>query len=380
MKLDIASSPFRNGPAWWSTGLLGLLILAGAPLDLRAQRDFSIKLAPTNQTAIRITWKAQSVVPLPGQIMVPQFQVERSFDLTNWAPVSSLFSPNLGQTLDWGEPRGSIGFYRVASIIRKQYAQLSNARLAGGELSGADFFGANLFGASLNGSNLAGATLAGADVRTANLKQADLRGADLFGIQALFTTFDSATLAGADARFGDFEAGSFFNADLTGADFRFAILSRADFDFAVLNQVKLDDNTLIDPKPKLIWQIVNEGRPGGVLTNQDLSFASLIGANLNGAKLNGSDLSATDLRDADVRGANFTLANLRFVDFRGTLIDSNTIIEPKQRLVWNLINQGGAGADLHGTNLSSVLLAGVNLSSANLSNTVCTTSIFEQAN
>jgi len=93
--------------------------------------------------------------------MVPQFQVERSFDLTNWAPVSSLFSPNLGQTLDWGEPRGSVGFYRVASIIRKQYAQLSNARLAGGELSGADFFGANLFGASLNGSDLAGATLAG---------------------------------------------------------------------------------------------------------------------------------------------------------------------------------------------------------------------------
>src|SRR5439155_25356925 len=149
-----------------------------------------------------------------------------------------------------------------------------------------------------------------------------------------------------DASFGDFEGASFFDVDLTGADFSFAILTGADLDFAIFKQVTLDANTMIDSKPKLIWQIVNTNAAAGVFTNKDLSFASFLDANFNGTKFNGSDFSASDLRRADIRGANFTLANMRFADFRGSLMDSNTTIDSKSRLVWQIPNLGGAGRDL----------------------------------
>src|SRR5262249_10887408 len=232
---------------------LSLVMLLFLPLISNAQRDFNLAAATTNPANITVSWKAQSCIPVPGLILIPQFQVERSADLKTWSPVSDMFFPLLGQTVSWTDPQAGVGFYRVASIIRKQYSQLSNAKLSGGQLAGADLFGANLFGASLDDAELAGASLAGADLRSANFHRADLSGADLFGCQALFTSFDSAELDGVDARFGEFESADFFNADLSGADFSFAILSRANMDFAVLKQVTFDENTLIDPKPKLIW-------------------------------------------------------------------------------------------------------------------------------
>src|SRR2546426_7512949 len=37
------------------------------------------------------------------------------------------------------------GFYRVQSIIQREYAPMQGAELDGGDLTGADFFGADLF-------------------------------------------------------------------------------------------------------------------------------------------------------------------------------------------------------------------------------------------
>jgi uncharacterized protein YjbI with pentapeptide repeats len=364
-----------------SLWLLFASSFAGFVIDANAQRSFSLTVVPTNQNAVAIKWKTQSATPVGDLVVLPQFQVERSSDLRTWLPVSGMISSALGQTNTFTDNTTELGFYRVNSIIQKEYAQMSNAKLNSGQLQFADFFGATLFGAHLVSATLSNAILSAADLRSADLSQADLSGADLFGVNAFLAKFDSGTMTGADASFGNFESASLFNVDLTGADFSFATLTGADLDFATFNQTQMDANTLIDAKPKLIWQIVNTGATNAVLTNKDLSFARFDSANFNGARLNNSDFSASFLDNADIRGANFTNANMRFVSFQGTLMDATTIIDSKSRLVWQIINQNfGVGRDLHGTNLASVDLEGANFSSANLSNTVCTLTIFEQAN
>ena len=152
-------------------------------------------------------------------------------------------------------------------------------------------------------------------------------------------------------------------------------------DFAIFQGMILDTNTEIDPKQKLIWQIVNQGASNAVLTGQDLSVAFLENVNLNGAKLNNANLLETDLEQADIRGANFTGANLLLVDFTGSLLNSNTIISSQALLVWKILNQNaGTNASLAGANLSGVWLLGANLSKANLTNANCSNSEFFEAN
>jgi len=355
-------------------GCFGLLPRANA------QRAFSVAITPTNQNRIAISWKAQSATPIGDLVILPQFRVHRTLDFKTWIPVSGLLSGSLGQTMSLSDSNSNIGIYRVESVISEEYAELNNAKLSFGQLAGADFFGARLFGTSLDQADLAHSSFVGADLRFANLRGASLIGADLFNIQAASTDLTSANLAGADASYADFENASFNNSDLTRVDFSFSVLSGADLSFASFFGTKLDSDTLIDDNPKLVWQIVNEGAAGAILTNKDISLATLTNANLNGAKLNGSDLFGDDLRSADIRGANFTSARMSFVDFRGTLLDATTVLDSKSRLAWLIINQPTSGRDLHGTNLSSIFLFQANLINANLTNSVCTNSFFEQAN
>lgn len=346
-----------------------------------AQRSFSLTVTPTNQNAVAIGWKAQSATPVGDVVIIPQFQVQRSTDLINWTPVSGMITGALSQKLTFTDPAGSLGFYRVSSIINQEYAQLNNAKLDGGQLQFADFFGAQLFAASLQTAVLTNADLGGADLQSANVSGANLAGADLFAVDAFLATFDSSSMAGAAASFGDFESASLFNVDLTGADFGSATLTGANLDFATFKQMKLDADTVMDAQPRLVWQVVNHGAANAVLTNKDLSFARLDGVSFNGAKLNNTLFTQSFLNNADVRGANLTNAALTFVRWVGAQMDATTVIEARSRLVWQILNQNfGAGRDLHGTNLTSMDLNGANFWGANLSNAVCSASLFEQAN
>jgi uncharacterized protein YjbI with pentapeptide repeats len=361
-----------------SRALVFLCLLA--PFRASAQRAFSISLTPTYDGAVAISWKAQSATPLGDLFIVPQFQLERSADLRTWEPVGNTISPNLNEIVTVIDPQGSFSFYRVASIISTEYAQLSHGVLDSGGLDGADFLGADLFGASLMSASLRGANLSGTDLRSANFSGSDLSGAKVFGVLGDSATFDFAEMAGIDGAFADFENASFFVADLTGADLSFAILAGAGFDFASWNRVTMDANTLIDPKPKLIWEIVNHGAVSSNLMNLDLSLATFTNVSFHAAKLNGSDLSASDFRLADLRVANLTGANTRFIDLRGTLLDATTTIDAKSRLVWQILNNGGANQDFHGANLATTWLIGANLVGANLTNTLFTTSVLEEVN
>jgi uncharacterized protein YjbI with pentapeptide repeats len=367
----------------FKSALLTAIFLSGT-LAALGQRSFNVSIALTNSGAA-ISWKAQSATPNGDLFVIPQFLVERSPDLVNWTPVSGILSASLDQRVTFADTNNALAFYRVQSIIDLEYAHLDNVTPDGGQLASADFFGAELFGASLQQADLPSAEFPAADVRQADFANSDLAGADFFAAFGLEAVFDESVLTGADLSFANFEAGSFFDVDLTGADLSSATLDSADFDFALFKNVTLDSNTVIDAKPKLIWQIINAAT-NGVLTNLDLSSANLTGANLRNANLSGSGFFNSFLDDADLRGANFTNADLSFVDFRGAQMDATTIINSESRLVWQILNQNfGAGRDLHGTNLSSAVILGANfisavLTNANLTFANCASADFTGAN
>ena len=238
--------------------------------------------------------------------------------------------------------------------MRMREYDLSGRDLSSLDLQDADLTRANLSGANLSRANLSGGRLSEANLEGANLSEADLRGVDL---------------SGADLR----------RANLLGS--------------------LLNDQTQIDKKWRLVWEIVNEGDKerdlhranlrevnlsSADLSEINLSYADLSGANsqkcelvnadLTWAKLRGADLRETnlggaDLRAADLRGADLRMANLFFSKF-----NKQTKVDEKWWMVWKIVHGISEDCDLRGADLSDANLAGPmcklkgsDLSMANLS-------------
>ena len=197
--------------------------------------------------------------------------------------------------------------------------------------------GAYLPEVDLEGANLANADLRGADLRQANLRATDLRGADL-----------------------------------RGAD-----LSQARLENASLHGTRIDNATRLEDKWRLVWQIINLGAENRDLRthNPDLSRANLSGANLRGANLSFGSLSKADLSGADLTGAD-----LNNVSLHDMMIDDATRLDTKWRLVWEIVNYGASGRDLHGVDLSQADLSHANLSQAILSQAILTDTNLSRAN
>jgi uncharacterized protein YjbI with pentapeptide repeats len=242
-------------------------------------------------------------------------------------------------------------------------ADLSYAQLNGSDLSGADLGGTNLLNAELSDAHLRGAVIdaatqideryrlawevvsqggAGRDLRGAALDSADLRGVDLRGADLREAGLFSSDLRGADLSGADLKT-----ADLGGADLRGADLTGADLYAARLGTAQIDESTRIEDKYRLAWQIVSQG----------VGERDLRGVDLSGADLEWADLRGVDLSGADLDGARLGSAQ----------VDESTRIEDKYRLVWELVDQGGAGRDLSGADLSQAYLSGAFLSGADLS-------------
>lgn len=232
---------------------------------------------------------------------------------------------------------------------------LSGADLSNADLSGADLRDVNLGGADLNHANLSEANLSGADLTGANLSHIDLRDADLRDANLSDTRLNEATISGANLT-----GASLNSADLSGAALNFANFRDADLSGANLSGTNLSDGIQIDPKWKLVHELVNEGGEDRFLANADLSEANLSGANfrdasliyanLNHANLCGADLSNANLdhvslSDANLRGADLSDANLDHID---------------------LSNADLSNADLSNADLSNADLSNANLSGANL--------------
>ncbi|MEW5869434.1 MAG: pentapeptide repeat-containing protein [Chloroflexota bacterium] len=172
-----------------------------------------------------------------------------------------------------------------------------------------------------------------------------LEGADLSGVN-----LSDAYLNGADLSGADLNGANLSHANLVVADLRYTNMSSADLSEADLK--------------------------GTNLSKANLSHATLAATDLRLVDLSESDLSYTNLNMANLGYTNLSTANLSFADLnrvnlRGAVIDESTLLDDKWQFVWEIVNQGVAGADLSGrdlsyTNLSNADLSGVNLNDANL--------------
>lgn len=358
-----------------------LLLLTAASAFAADSRNVTLQLTRTNGAA-QISWLARSAVPSPGRQIVPDFQLERSGDLTNWSAVGARVTGashnQIVKMLDVNG--GDVAFYRVQSIVDRPFADFIADDLRGGEFAQANFFGAEFFSARLDNAVLTGADLRGTDLRHATLTDARLDGADLFAADMLLAVVDFVSIEHADVSFVNLEGADLFGSSFLGSDLRSTILTGADLRFVTFHGSLIDSQTLLPAKSARIWQLVNDQATNSVFTNLDLSFADLRSANLNGLNFAGSDFSANDLGGADVRSANFSSANMRFVVWQASQMDSNTIIEPRSRLTWEIINQGAAGRQLGATNLSNMFLANADLRGVNLTNANLNLSVLDAAN
>jgi len=153
--------------------------------------------------------------------------------------------------------------------------------------------------------------------------------------------FDGAHLKGADLSRLDLSETYLRRANLRGANLTGADLSGARLYGAYLGQADLRQANLVET-----W---------------------LSGADLSEADLSGADLSRKDLSEADLSGADLSGADLSGACLRKTKLDDATRLDPRWRLVWSIVNEGGANRDLHGADLREACLGGAHLSRADLS-------------
>ncbi|MGK7946497.1 MAG: pentapeptide repeat-containing protein [Microcystaceae cyanobacterium] len=117
------------------------------------------------------------------------------------------------------------------------------------------------------------------------------------------------------------------------------------------------------------------------------------GNDLMGLDLSNTDLSNADLRGCDLVETNLCGANLRGARLQGTnlgdsQIDETTQLDPKWRLIVELVKDGGENRDLRGVDLSNIWLnfddlinlTGANLEGVNLSNSRLYNFEFSNAN
>ena len=361
----------RRGFNPWSFGPIGLILwLSGGTVELQAQRSVRLEMDFTNGSQFSVAWQTQSVVPAPGLTIFPDYQALTSTDLTNWVPIGEKMAGTVGGTnrtfsIVPGVAVEGMAFFRIESRIELPGVSLIGENLGAADFSGGNLFGAQLFDANLRDANLRGADLSGADLRFAVLTNADLNGASLFAARIVSADLSFAVMTRADLSFANLDAARLFAANLRGADLRSCVLKDSDLSFASLHEAKLDTHTLMDAKWQTVWEIVNQGATNRNLQRTDLSFSDISEADLRQADLRFADLSGAFAALSDFSGAKLSGANLRFLDLRGAKFDTNTVVDAKTRLIWQIVNEGVAGGDLHGEDLSDGILAEGKLSSAN---------------
>ena len=145
--------------------------------------------------------------------------------------------------------------------------------------------------------------------------------------------------------------GGGFRRNLSGVDLSGVDLSGVDLSGVDLSGVNLRDANLRD---------VN-------LIGADLSGADLSDDNLSNANLSNANLSNANLSNANLIGANLSNANLIGVNLIGTIIDTETKINNKWRLIWEIVNQRAKARDLSDTDLIGAYLSRAELIGATLS-------------
>jgi len=130
-------------------------------------------------------------------------------------------------------------------------------------------------------------------------------------------------------------------ANLTGIDLTGTDLSRVNLSRANLKRTIINSETQINPKWRLVWEIINQGANG---------------RDLRGANLSGADLSRADLREANLSGASLW----------GLTGPNPWRLTGSGPNLWRLRGANLHEANLRGADLSGANLRGINLHNANL--------------
>ena len=229
----------------------------------------------------------------------------------------------------------------------------------GTKLDGANLTNANMYSSYMAGATFIGTNLTGANMARVNLDGADLTGADLTGVVSGGITGTPLALPTGWALSAGYLIGP--GADLRGANLTGVDLTGVDLTGAILNGVRSGGMTgtpIALPSP---WQFA-----GGYLLGP--------GADLSGARLDGLDLWFLDLTDADISGASINQASFIYSTF--TRIKSGGLLGTFQQINGVRVQNGYiivstanlAGADLRGTDLSSLNLTLCDFTGADLTN------------
>jgi uncharacterized protein YjbI with pentapeptide repeats len=245
---------------------------------------------------------------------------------------------------------------KIPGNIEEKNAELCNQDLRGIILSGSNLDHANLQGTDLSDAILKGTNLKAAKLQNTNLSRADLSGSDLYSAYLENAKLIDARLRGVK----NLRGAKLKNTDFSGAD-----LTNACLDGTIFKDVIINNDTKIDKKYYLIWEIFNEEVIGRNLSGVDLTGAWLEGANLTKVNLSNAKLHevwvknasrihnrplATRLKGAILTEANLENANLRKADLRDA----------------KLIGANLRGADFTEADLRGADLTGANLRGANL--------------
>ncbi|MBP0020222.1 MAG: pentapeptide repeat-containing protein [Cyanobacteria bacterium SBLK] len=280
---------------------------------------------------------------------------------------ADLYNANLSHAnLSHAKLRSANLSHANLSQAKLRSANLSHANLFNANLSQAKLSHANLFNANLSQAKLRSAKLSFADLETANLSRADLSRADLINANLRLTNLrevkiDEKTklikkwhlvweilnhppinrdlsridLSGADLNninlsnvnlsFTDLNNANLSNVnlsftDLSSADLSSTDLSSADLSYANLRKVKINEQTRLDKKWRLVWEILNESP-----TNRDLS-----GADISNANFSFANLSDIDFSYATLSNINLTQTQALYTNFKGATLTGACIED------WNI--------------------------------------------
>lgn len=179
--------------------------------------------------------------------------------------------------------------------------------------------------------------------------------ADFSSINAPKISISSSHLSGAN-----FQQANFPNASLSGSLLKSVNFQEANLESASLSRCDLTEANMSD---------------------SNLKNAKFYGADLTDAQLINADLSGVVFEDTIIKRTNFCGANLTDVTglddtwLYSIMIDSQTKISPKLRLLWEIVRNKVEDRDLHAVDLSEVQIGSdqhktrwVNLEECNLDN------------
>ncbi len=197
-----------------------------------------------------------------------------------------------------------LGFIKDVSGKNLQGANFKDAKL-----ENVNFSGANLEAVVFENANLKGADLSDAKLDGVNFAKANLRGTRLLRTSIVWANFKGAQLNLADLEGADVNRSNFAGATLQGANLRGMKLGEG------------DKMARLEPRDRLMWQLVNEPKPGRNLAGQNLMGFNLNGAVLTGANLTNSQLSFVDLTGADLKNANLSGATVKGMNLSGAKLN-----------------------------------------------------------